>query len=36
MTGGVPKEILFDNMKTVVDITKDGRKINSKLKAFCG
>ena len=34
MTGGVPKEILFDNMKTVVDITKDGRKINSKLKAF--
>lgn len=34
MTGGVPKEILFDNMKTVIDITKDGRKINSKLKAF--
>ncbi len=34
LTGGVPKEILFDNMKTVVDISKDGRKINSKLKAF--
>ena len=34
VTGGVPKEILFDNMKTVVDINKDGRKINSKLKAF--
>lgn len=34
MTGGVPKEILFDNMKTVVDINEDGRKINSKLKAF--
>lgn len=33
-TGGVPKEILFDNMKTVVNFTKDGRKINSKLKAF--
>ena len=34
MTVYVPKEILFDNMKNVVDITKDGRKINIKLKAF--
>jgi transposase len=33
-TGGVPKEILFDNMRTVVDITESGRKINSKMKAF--
>lgn len=33
-TGGVPKEILFDNMKTVVNITPEGRKINNKLKAF--
>ncbi|MCX7903008.1 MAG: IS21 family transposase [Caloramator sp.] len=33
-TGGVPQEILFDNMKTIVDITSEGRKINNKLKAF--
>jgi len=33
-TGGVPEEILFDNMKTVVDITNEGRKINNKIKAF--
>lgn len=33
-TGGVPKEILFDNMKAVVDITPDGRKINSRFRAF--
>lgn len=33
-TGGVPKEILFDNMRTVVDITAEGRKINNKFKAF--
>lgn len=32
--GGVPHEILFDNMKTVADITKEGRKINNKLQAF--
>jgi len=33
-TGGVPQEILFDNMKSVVDITKNGRRINNKMKAF--
>jgi transposase len=33
-TGGVPDEILFDNMKTIVDITNEGRKINNKIKAF--
>ncbi|QTA37364.1 IS21 family transposase [Thermosipho ferrireducens] len=33
-TGGVPQEILFDNMKSVVDITENGRKINNKMKAF--
>ncbi|OOC44855.1 IS21 family transposase [Thermosipho sp. 1074] len=33
-TGGVPQEILFDNMKSVVDITESGRKINNKMKAF--
>ena len=33
-TGGVPKEILFDNMRTVVDITDNRRKINNKMKAF--
>jgi len=33
-TGGVPKEILFDNMKTVVDIKDNRRKINNKMKAF--
>lgn len=32
--GGVPKRILFDNMKTVVDIEKGRRKINNKMKAF--
>ena len=26
-TGGVPREILFDNMRTIVDITEDGRRI---------
>ncbi len=33
-TGGVPQEILFDNMRSVVDITGNGRKINNKMKAF--
>lgn len=33
-TGGVPKEILFDNMATVVDIIKGRRRINSKMQAF--
>jgi transposase len=43
-TGGVPKEILFDNMKTVVDIIKNDRnrngkggierRINNKMRAF--
>ncbi|KLO22536.1 integrase [Marinitoga sp. 1155] len=33
-TGGVPQEILFDNMRTVVDITEKGRRINYKMKAF--
>ena len=33
-TGGVPQEILFDNMRTVVDITDSGRRINNKMKAF--
>ena len=33
-TGGVPKEILFDNMASVVDL-KDGRRhINNQMKAF--
>jgi hypothetical protein len=33
-TGGVPREILFDNMRTIVDITEDGRRINAKAKQF--
>jgi transposase len=33
-TGGVPEEILFDNMRTVVDIVDNRRKINNKMKAF--
>lgn len=33
-TGGVPEEILFDNMRTVVDIVDNKRKINNKIKAF--
>ncbi len=37
LSGGVPKEILFDNMKTVVDRTKtspEGLKINDKMVQF--
>lgn len=33
-TGGVPKEILFDNMGTVVDINGTARKINNKMRSF--
>lgn len=33
-TGGVPEEILFDNMRTVVDIVDNKIKINNKMKAF--
>ena len=33
-TGGVPKEILFDNMRTVVDIVDNRRRINTKMQAF--
>ena len=33
-TGGVPDEILFDNMRTIVEISNEGRKINNKIKAF--
>ena len=32
--GGIPKEILFDNMRTAADFSKDGRKVNNKLQAF--
>lgn len=33
-TGGVPKEILFDNMTTVVDLIMGRRRINTKMQAF--
>lgn len=33
-TGGVPREILFDNMSTVVDIVDNRRRINTKMQAF--
>ncbi|CCQ92868.1 Integrase catalytic region [[Clostridium] ultunense Esp] len=33
-TGGVPKEILFDNMRTVVDVVDNRRRINTKMQAF--
>jgi len=34
-TGGVPKEILFDNMSSLVNIENGGRRrINNKMKAF--
>lgn len=32
--GGVPREIVFDNMKTAADISNEGRKVNNKLQAF--
>ena len=33
-TGGVPREILFDNMRAIVDIVDGSRRINSKAKQF--
>ena len=33
-TGGVPKEILFDNMASVVDINGNRRRVNPKFRAF--
>ena len=33
-TGGVPKELLFDNMSTVVSFVDGRRKINPRMKAF--
>jgi transposase len=33
-TSDVPKEILFDNMTSVLDIERNRRKINTKLKTF--
>ena len=33
-TGGVPKEILFDNMASVVDLKDNRRHINDKMKSF--
>ena len=33
-TGGVPKEILFDNMASVVDLKGRHRHINDKMRAF--
>lgn len=33
-TGGVPKEILFDNMASVVDLKDKQRHINDKMRAF--
>jgi transposase len=32
--GGVPKEILFDNMTSVVDLNGNHRSVNPKMKAF--
>lgn len=32
--GGVPKEILFDNMSSVVDLNGNHRLVNPKMKAF--
>jgi transposase len=33
-TGGVPKEILFDNMRSIVDLDGSKRKINNKVLQF--
>lgn len=33
-TGGVPREILFDNMTTIVNLKGNHRVINNKVKAF--
>ncbi|MCF0141028.1 MAG: IS21 family transposase [Mogibacterium sp.] len=32
--GGVPQEILFDNMASVVDVNGQSRKVNQKMQAF--
>ena len=32
--GGVPKEVLFDNMTSVVDLNGNHRSVNPKMKAF--
>ena len=32
--GGVPNEILFDNMSSVIDINSKHRRVNDKIKAF--
>ncbi|MFR5147651.1 MAG: IS21 family transposase [Eubacterium sp.] len=33
-TGGVPRELLFDNMASVVDLKDNRRHVNEKMKAF--
>ena len=33
-TGGVPKEILFDNMASIVDLKGRQRHINEKMRTF--
>jgi len=33
-TGGVPKEILFDNMASVVDLKDNRRHVNNRMRAF--
>lgn len=33
-TGGVPKEIIFDNMASVVDLKDNRRHINNRMRAF--
>ena len=33
-TGGVPREILFDNMASVVDLKGNHRHVNDKMRAF--
>jgi len=33
-TGGIPKEILFDNMASVVDISGNQRRVNEKMRSF--
>lgn len=32
--GGVPKEIVFDNMTTVVTLSRHGKKVNSQMARF--
>jgi transposase len=33
-TGGIPQELLFDNMASVVDILSNRKRVNSKMKHF--